>query len=254
MTIGKITSNQINPTVSTNTTTVTDNSKNLQNQITTKQQSLNRLTSDSKLSAQEKEKKRREIQREIDELNRKLELARLKQEDAEKKAAAQKEKADAQKADAQKADLLAQSNSKVDTSSNTSSKKVTNDTIKEASADKQPVDATKTQEEEKPKHIDMPIEDVQKMLTADYELQKELAQKSVDKQIDTTVSKINSEIKQDTLRGVDTASKEAEIETIRAKENFWTTEAQNPTDKPAEPETHAITGMNLQAKIAIDTI
>ena len=253
MTVGKITLNQISPTITTPQTTVTDNSKNLQNQLTTKQQHLNRLTSDSKLSDSEKEKKRQEIQKEIDDLNRKLELARLKKEEAEKEAAIKQ-----QKADAKKADLLAQANSKTSNISRTAEEssvdKSSKPSTEDVSTKEPPVDATSSTEEEKSKRIDMPIEDVQKMLTADYELQKELNQKHVDEHIDATVNKINAEIKQDTSRDVDTSSKEAEIEAIRTKENFWTAEANKQIDEPKEPEAHTTTGINLQAQITVDTI
>ena len=68
MNVGKITSNQINPTPVTPSVTSVTNSKNIQNQIAAKEQHLNRLTSDSKLDEQEKEKKRRELQKEIEKI------------------------------------------------------------------------------------------------------------------------------------------------------------------------------------------
>lgn len=253
MNVGKITSHPINPTPATNANNSTNSSKNIQNQIATKQQHLNRLTSDSKLDEHEKEKKRREIQKEIEELNRKLELARLKQEEADKKAAEK-----LQKTDARKAQILDETNAKADEAKKLSSEKVdaSNDKYVE---EKQPIEASKPVETEevKPKHVDMAIEDVQQMLTADYELQKELTQKHVAAQIDSTVNKIEAEIKQDRLYGANPAPKEAEIEAIRTKENFWTEETQKKqTEKQQETqvETNKATGINMQAKLNIDTI
>ena len=249
MNVAKITSNQINPTPVTNATTVASNSKNIQNQITTKQQHLNRLTSDSKLDAQEKEKKRRELQKEIDELNRKLELARIKQEEADKKVAKEQ-----QKDDAQKAQVLAEVDAKAAETSKVSSDKATADKIDD---DKQ-IDAAKAlKAEEKQKHIDMAIKDVQKMLTADYELQKELTQKHVDAQVDSTVNIIKSEIRQDRFYEADTSKKEAELEAIQAKENFWTEETQkklSEKQQATQVEANKMTGMNVQAKLNIDMI
>lgn len=241
MTIGKITSNQIHSTTApTAATTANSNSKNIQNQIVNKEQHLNRLSSDTKLSAAEKEKKRQEIQKEIDELNRKLELMRMRQEEAEEKAQANQEKAAALKEEALSAERR-------------NDKRVENNPAEKAGAeyaatDKLPSDAAKVSEEER-KPVSMPIEDVQKMLTADYALQKELAQKNVDAHRESTVDVIKSEINQDQLRGSDTASKEAEIETIRTKENFWTEEK-----KPDPVETQPATGMNVNAQITVDSI
>lgn len=249
MNVGKITSNSTNPTPVTTTTTVTNNSKNIQNQISTKQQHLNRLTSDSKLDAQEKEKKRRELQKEIDELNRKLELARIKQEEADKKVAQEQ-----QKADDKKAQLLAEINTKSTEASKAFSEKAEADKI----SDEKQADAAKAiAVEEKQQHIDMAIEDVQKMLTSDYELQKELSQKHVDTQIQSTINVLKSEIRQDQFYETDTSRKEAELETIQSKENFWTEEAQkklSEKQQAVQVETNSITGMNVQAKLNIDII
>lgn len=247
MNVGKITSNQINPIPVTSTAASTSNSKNIQNQISAKQQHLSSLSTDSKLDASEKEKKRREIQKEIDELNRKLELARMKQEEDAKKAA-QKQ----QKADAQKEQLITEINDK-----STETTKLYSDKTKteKVSDEKQTNEAKEIETEKKQKQIDMAIEDVQKMLSADYELQKELSQKHVDDQIDSTVKVIKSEIKQDQFYETDTSHKEAELETIQAKENFWTEEAQkklSEKQQSTQTETNNMTGMNAQAKINID--
>jgi len=252
MTIGKVTLNQINPTPAVNAeSTATSNSKNIQNQITTKEQHLNRLSSDDKLSAAEKEKKRREIQKEIDELNRKLELMRMRKEEAEKKAESQQ-----QKADARKAELLAKDIAKADSTKQISSEKAA-EAIEKSTTDQQKADATKPVEDEKPKRVDMPIEDVQKMLTADYELQKELTQKHVDTQVERKVNVIESEMKQDERLGADTKAKEAEIEAIETKQNFWTEEAkkqQTAEQKEVQTETNKATGMHIHAAVNVDTI
>ncbi len=220
MTIGKVTSNTIQPTAAINTSSAAaNNSKNIQNQISTKEQHLNRLSSDSKLSAAEKEKKRQEIQKEIDELNRKLELMRMKQEEAEKTESKKQEKEDAIKEEEIK---------------KTSSKKQTTDSL-------QNIDT-----KEEPKHIDMPIEDVQKMLTADYTLQKEIADKKISSQTENTINVLKSEIKQDKLYGTDTTSKKEEIASIREKENFW-------TEPKEQEETQILSPIDPNAKIIIQS-
>lgn len=242
MTIGKITSNQINRTTAPNAaTTANSNSKNIQNQITSKEQHLNRLTSDTKLSAAEKEKKRQEIQKEIDELNRKLELMRMRQEEAEKKAQVQQEKAAALKEESLSSERLNENRIENNPAEKTGTE--------QTATDKLPSDASKAADKEKPKPVSMPIEDVQKMLTADYALQKELAQKNVDAHRENTVNILESEIDQDRAHGADTASKEAEINAIRTKENFWTEEK-----KPEPVETQPATGMNVNAQVTVDMI
>jgi len=68
--------------------------KSIQNQITGKQQSLNRLSSDSEMSAEEKAKERQEIQKQIAELDRKLRMLRMeKKEEAKESGKEQEQKA-----------------------------------------------------------------------------------------------------------------------------------------------------------------
>ena len=58
--------------------------KTIMNQITSRQQSLNRLSSDSEMSAEEKAKERQEIQKQIAELNRKLRMLRMEKKEEAK--------------------------------------------------------------------------------------------------------------------------------------------------------------------------
>ena len=255
MTIGKVTPITSSPAPAVSAEkTVTSNSKNIQNQISTKQQHLDRLNSDEKLNPAEKEKKRRELQKEIDELNRKLELARMRKEEVQKEAEAKQ-----QKADAKQDELRAKDAKKDETARQLSAKsteKATNEAVDKAK-DTKPADDIKAIKEEKAKHVDMAIEDVQKMLTADYELQKDLTERHVNAQIERTVDVLESEIKQDERLGTDTAAKEAEIASIETKQNFWTEETQKQTtekQKDVQQDTNKATGMHVQAKVNFDTI
>ena len=250
MNVGKITSNQINSAPVTNATTSTNTSKNIQTQISAKQQHLDRLASDSKLDAQEKEKKRREIQKEIDELNRKLELARMEQEKEDKKAAKEQQKEE---------DQTVQRRTRIKTKSEDEANRISNkaDSDKEKAAAKKEIRASEMLEvdAEKRKQMDIAIEDVQKMLTADYQLQKELTQKHVDSQIESTVRILKSEIRQDEFLETDTSQKEAELEALKTKENFWTEEAQkriSKTQQTTQDQSHQIAAMNVQAKLNIE--
>ena len=78
MMINNVSMNNTNLNV-TSSTSVTSSSeaKALQSQLAGKQQNLNRLSSDSEMTAADKEKERRKIQREIAELNRKLQQERM---------------------------------------------------------------------------------------------------------------------------------------------------------------------------------
>lgn len=215
MPISNMNLNSHNPLISPNISSAESNNKSLQNQITAKQQSLNRLSSDSELSAEEKEKKRQEIQREIDELNRKLKLSRMKQKDE----AAEAEKKQEQKA-IQKEALLEAENPKE--KPNTDSHK--------------PQDTTK-------KHTDFPLQDI---LALNNWMQREHIRKNSDTQKENAINTLESEIKLDEIYGSDTSAKEKTLSTMREKENFWL-DAQKQEDE----EQNMQAAMNEHAKIII---
>ena len=80
MTIGKI--NQISDiATSTQASGNSNASKTLESQLLVKQQNLRKLSTDSRLSVEEKEKQRQELQNEIEELKRKMEMLQLKSEE-----------------------------------------------------------------------------------------------------------------------------------------------------------------------------
>ena len=179
--------------------------KNLESQIATEQQRLKRISSDEDMTASEKEQKRREIQKEIDELNRKL-----REEEARKKEAAAEAAKKQEQEEAVKKNELQE---KLD-----------------------PTKPTKTEaaielSKEKEKHIDISVKDIQEMLSAEYFVQKERIQEHVDMEIQSTIQVLKSEISQDKLYGTDTSKKEAELKTLQEKENFWTEASTETTTK-----------------------
>ena len=91
MAIGKIQPIK-STTPATSVSSVTSASKTLQNQLQLKQQTLKKLSNDSNLTIDEKEKERQELQKEIEALKRKLEQMRLKQEEAQKSEKAEQKK------------------------------------------------------------------------------------------------------------------------------------------------------------------
>ena len=206
--------------------------KSLESQIAAEQQRLKRVASDTDLTASEKEQKRREIQKEIDELNRKL-----KEEEARKKEAADKAaKKQEQEESLKKENLQEQIN---------------------------PTKQTKTEaaielSKEKEMHTDMSVKDIQQMLSAEYLIQKERIQEQIHAELQSTIQVLKSEISQDKLYGSDTTQKEAELKALQEKENFWSktsNEAQLKQQQETTQTTEQVqTSINANAKIVIDQI
>lgn len=206
--------------------------KNLESQIAAEQQRLKRVSSDADMTASEKEQKRREIQKEIDELNRKL-----KEEEARKKeAAAEAAKKQEQKEALKKEELLEKINPAKQTKT----------------------EATIESSKEEEKHIDIPVKDIQQMLSAEYLIQKERIQEQVDMELQSTIRLLKSEISQDKLYGADTTKKEAELKALQEKENFWTEASSEQKAKQqqdtAQTKSQVQTAVNTNAKIVIDQI
>ena len=191
MVTGKISLNTMQPNIEPDVASAAGNSKNIQTQITTKKQHLDSLSTDTKLSAEEKEKKRRELQKEIAELNRKLELMRMKQEEEKKKAVKKQE---------QKAVINEQN-------------------VEKSSKENKPEASEKSVDKVKPSKIS--VEEVQQMLSAEHLVQKEQIQNTVDVRTESTVNVLEAEIIQDELYGKDTTVKEEEVIAISQKGNFW---------------------------------
>lgn len=208
--------NDISNITSTKVSTTDNGSKNIQNQIANKQQSLNRLASDSKLSAKEKEKKRQEIQKQIDELNRKLELMRMKQEEEAKEV---------QKKQEQKAVL----NEELQTST------VSKEQGKEDSSVKA---------EDKEGRLELPVSNIQQFLTGDALIQKNRIQNKVISQKEHTENVLESEIKMDELYGNDNTFKTAELDSLKDKPSFEI-EALNP------PKNRGASGMAMHSNAKV---
>ena len=217
MSISSINLSNSPPLISPSVASGEASSKNLQSQLAMKEQSLNRLSSDSELSAEEKEKKRLEIQKEIDELNRKLKLSQMKQKDEAAEAAKKQEQETAAK------EALAKT--------------------KNSQADENDDSATLQAPANKP--TELPLQDI---LALNNRHQKELVIKDTDTQKESTINVLESEIKLDEMYGSDTTAKEEKVAEIREKENFWL-DAQKQEQEDAEQKMQA--AMNVHAKIII---
>ena len=194
-------------------------SKNIQNQIASKQQRLNRISSDQKMSKEEKAKEREEIRKQIEELNRKLKLLRLEE---------QKEAEKAKKEQEQKTVL----NEEMQTKTNALQKEHnTNQTTDET-------------QEERIEQLNTIGTNVHKILVADATLQKNRIKNSVKMEKETTINIMESEIKMDELHGNENKAKKEELAALMNKTTF---EIQDK--KP--PKTQIASGMNENAKVII---
>ncbi len=181
VTLNREISNYANPSLSKTNT----ESKQIQSQIALKQQRLNQLSSDQQMSAQEKDKERLELQQQIAELNRKLQL--LREEQKEETSEAKKEELLAKQAD--------EKNSQEDDDTNAETTPVT-----------EPSDA--------------PFQNMKGILAADFLMQKEKIQERVTQIQDGTENVLEAEIKLDQLHGTETGAKKEQLEELRKKETI----------------------------------
>lgn len=249
MAIQPVTMDKISPATPAPTTTASNNghTKNIQSQITSKQQHLKQISSDDTITATEKEEKRRELQREIDELNRKLELKKQEQKEKAEEAAKKQEQADARKVE-----ILKKSSSTPEAkedSAKPSEKEAETKKDTEARRELQKADSLKDEQQK----ADMSVKEIQQMLSADYLIQKDRVQEQVDAKIESTIQVLKSEISQDKMYGTDTTKKEAELESLQNKENFWS-EAQKTKEsqKQTQEQNHMQSTLNTNAKIVTD--
>lgn len=191
-------------------------SRNLENQITNKQQRLNHLSSDAKMTAQEKAKERQEIQRQIAELNRKLRLERLEQE---------KEKAEAVKKEEKK-------------------KVFKEEMFEKTDAEKQADENSMKQQEEKVEEISVSTVNMQKMLSVGSLTKQEQITESVDRKKEGRENVLEAEIQSDELYGSDTKAKREELSESRRKRNFL-------IEQQTQPEPKEVRSLNENAKIVI---
>ena len=193
----------INPISSTNTSmntsasyvSLTDSEeKSIQTEITLKNQRLNRLTSDAKMSAEEKAKERQEIQKQINELNRKLELLRQKQQEEDKRV--QKEQEEKAAAAKELSEAISSKEEKEDIS------------------EKHPEEDYKKESKEQIEKNAMHSRDIQKLLEAGTLIQKEQIIYSTQRQKDSVEKILTTEIKSDEIYGTDTTDKREKLSSL----------------------------------------
>ena len=223
--------------------------KNIETELTTKQQHLKKVSSDTTITATEREEKRRELQKEIDELNRKLRQEKLEEKEKEAEAAKKAQ---------MEADRKAELNEKTMSSANAAK-----DASKAASLKDERSETEKSNENsisdkealDKQKASNMSVKDIQQMLSAEFSVQKERVQEQVETQKEGIKNVLKTEITQDKYYGADTTKKEAELDTLREKEKFWSsvqiqTQEQTQTNQAKQNQA----ALNTNAKVIVDQI
>lgn len=188
--------------------------KSIQNQIASKQQNLNRLSSDAEMSDEEKVKERQEIQKQIAELNRKLRMLQMEKKEEMKESEKEQE---------QKADLI-----------QNPAKEVIHDDKDEKVA------------EQKEKPAFSPV-GIQKMLEAGALLQKEQIQQNTEHKKELSENVLSTEIKLDEMYGSDTSEKKEKLASMKQK-SFFEYEID---EQQEEKKTANLFNENTKAKIII---
>lgn len=191
MAINPISSNSSSMNTSASFVSQTDSeTKSIQNEITSKNQRLNRLASDAKMSAEEKAKERQEIQKEINELNRKLELLRKEQQEEDKRV---------QKKQEEKA-AIAQK--QAEAISSKEEKEIISEKLSEEESKEQTEKST------------IPPQDIQKLLETNTLIQKGQIIQSTQRQKDSAENILAAEIKSDKIYGTDTSNKREKLSSM----------------------------------------
>lgn len=199
MTINNVSMNNTNLNV-TSSTSVTSSSeaKALQSQLAGKQQNLNRLSSDSEMTAADKEKERRKIQREIAELNRKLQQERMEEKEKAKEAAKEQSKKKVIREE-----LLEQENS-----------------VEHKEDQTNKGDLPSDKEEEKTVNPGLPVVTIKNVLAAASDINLETVQENIAQQAENRQNILATEIRSDELYGTDTTSKKEELSDMRKQQPF----------------------------------
>lgn len=197
MMINNVSMNNTNLNV-TSSTSVTSSSeaKALQSQLAGKQQNLNRLSSDSEMTAADKEKERRKIQREIAELNRKLQQERMEEKEKAKEAAKEQSKKKVIREE-----LLEQENS-----------------VEHKEDQTNKGDLPSDKKEEKTVNPGLPVVTIKNVLAAATDINLETVQENIAQQAENRQNILATEIRSDELYGTDTTSKKEELSDMRKQQ------------------------------------
>lgn len=215
---------------------VDNNNNSLQTKLMAEQRRLKAVDSDANMDAAEKTKEKMKIQQQIDELNRKMKMEELEKESADTKNSVSKEEDEGKvvqlKDDKEKKleSTTAETNTvkkndkalfdeeKVDNIRDNQDSKGIKDDKEKSSLEKQLEEDKKSKEgEEKSKQDKLGISPKQlhKMLSTDFELQRERVLNRVAEDKEATEDVLRAEIKSDEIRGTDTKDKREKLVQMR---------------------------------------
>ncbi len=209
-----------------------NNNNSLQTKLMAEQRRLKAVDSDANMDAAEKTKEKLKIQQQIDELNRKMKMEELKDDQKASVSSVSAEdvkvedekkigtKDALEKADEKEEKNQVSSNNGVKTEEIKNSQK-TSETAEEKSVIKEQLEEDKKskEEEEKSKQDKLGISPKQlhKMLSTDFELQRERVLNRVAEDKEATEDVLRAEIKSDEIRGTDTEDKREKLVQMRER-------------------------------------
>lgn len=206
-----------------------DDSSNLQTKLIAEQRRLKAVDSDSNMNESEKSKEKLRIQQQIDDLNRKLKMEQMEKETGDNSKVVQEETGkrasgteDNEEKKTEGAEAVKDNERKLSMSKEKDKAGAVEDknAIKEAeekkAAERQTEKEEKTKEEQdKKENKGISPQEVHKMLSADYELQRDRVLNNVSEKKEGTEGVLRAEIKSDTIQGTDTENKKEQLSEMR---------------------------------------
>ena len=214
--------------ISTKQNSVKDNG-NLQTKLMAEQRRLKAVDSDANMNESEKAKEKLKIQQQIDDLNRKLKMEELEKEQkgtgetVAVKEADSKEQKDTKGALAKEDKIEAFEKKQEAVERKASSQKEEKvqekekaEDVKNAKEDKG-IEQEEKEKKTKEEKIGVSPQEVHKMLSLDYELQKERVLNQVSDKKEGSEDVLRAEIKSDKIQGTDIEGKEEKLVEMREK-------------------------------------
>ena len=225
--------------INTRTQSVDNDSKSLQTKLVSQQRRLKAVDSDTNMDDNQKAKEKLKIQQQIDDLNRKLKMEELEKEPAEQKPNVQKEDVKAKLireedskeekigiTDTKESGVEKNSRSLVDEekteaareSLETKATKEKSDAAnkeEKSAIQRQIEEAKEAEEKSKQEKLGISPQELHKMFSADFELQRERVLNNVSSKKDGVEDVLRAEIKSDEIQGTDTADKKEKLVQMR---------------------------------------
>ena len=235
---------------------------NLQTKLMAEQRRLKAVDSDTNMNASDKAKEKLKIQQQIDELNRKMKMEEMEKESSDGKVSVQEEAKDktvaSEETKEKKTDSIEVAEKKtnkkdpslqdINRAEDVKENKKTKETEEKDADEKQVEKEEKNKEDEeksKKEKLGISPQELHKMLSADFELQKERVLGQVTDKKDGVENVLRAEIKSDTIQGTDTNAKEEKLAELREKK---TNQIETIESDKKEPFSKPKNGMKIVIK------